>query len=162
MNNQQLLDNAPEGATHVDTEGDYHKIETIYQYEDKSDCGYEDRFRLSNSGDWVTDSDDLLLTRSLADIKRIAELENQWISVEDRLPDSDYQNVLAFCDGGNIQTTKFHSDRFAFKRLGWPKSNCYTRKLLGKLSGHFMLSHDSGYKVTHWMPLPEPPKERGE
>jgi len=75
MNNQEILDNAPEGATHVDTEGDYHKIETIYQYEDKSDCGYEDRFRLSNSGDWVTDSDDLLLTRSLADIARIAELE---------------------------------------------------------------------------------------
>ena len=75
MTNQEILDNAPEGATHVDTEGDYHKIETIYQYEDKSDCGYEDRFRLSNSGDWVTDSDDLLLTRSLADIARIAELE---------------------------------------------------------------------------------------
>ena len=89
--------------------------------------------------------------------KRIAELENQWISVEDRLPDLNYQNVLVFCDGGGIRTTKFHSDRFAFKRLGWPKSNCYTRKLLGKLSGHFMLSHDSGYKVTHWMPLPEPP-----
>jgi molybdenum cofactor biosynthesis enzyme MoaA len=74
MNNQHLLDNAPEGATHVDTEGDYHKIGTIYQYEDKSDCGDEDRLRLSNSGDWVTDSDDLLLTRSLADIKRIIEL----------------------------------------------------------------------------------------
>jgi hypothetical protein len=82
-----------------------------------------------------------------------------WISVEDRLPDSDYQNVLVFCHGGKIQTTKFHSDRFAFK---WPKSNCYTRASLGKLSGHFMLSHDSGYKVTHWMPLPEPPKEQGE
>jgi hypothetical protein len=76
MNNKEILDNAPEGATHVDTEGDYHKIGTIYQYEDKSDCGYEDRFRLSNSGDWVTDSDDLLLTRALADIARIAELEN--------------------------------------------------------------------------------------
>jgi hypothetical protein len=91
--------------------------------------------------------------------KRNAELQNQWINVEDRLPELDYQNVLVFCDGGNIQTTKFHSDRFAFK---WIKSNCYTRKSLGKLSGHFMLSHDSGYKVTHWMPLPEPPKEQGE
>ena len=31
--------------------------------------------------------------------KRIAELENQWISVEDRLPD-ELQNVLSF-DGFN-------------------------------------------------------------
>jgi hypothetical protein len=119
----------------------------------------EDRlYKLSQGSDTAVWAHDEIIKQD----KRIAELERRWISVEDRLPDSDLQNVLAFCDGGNIQTTRFHSDRFAFKRLGWPKSNCYTRKLLGKLSGHFMLSHDSGYKVTHWMPLPEPPKEQGE
>ena len=76
MTEQEILDNAPEGATHIDTEGGYYKIETVYQYEDESDCGYEDRFRLISSGDWVVDHDDLLLARSLADIKRIAELEH--------------------------------------------------------------------------------------
>lgn len=80
---------------------------------------------------------------------------SNWISVEDRLPEIDYQNVLVFCYGGNIQTTKFHSDRFIFK---WEKANCYTRKSFGKYSGHFMLCHESGYKVTHWMPLPATPE----
>ena len=75
MNNQEILDNAPEGATHVDNVGDYFKVETVYQYEDESDCGYEARFRLNGLGDWIVYRDDLLLTRSLADIKRIAELE---------------------------------------------------------------------------------------
>ena len=80
---------------------------------------------------------------------------NQWISVEDRLPELDYQNILVFCDGGSIQVTKFHGDRSMFK---WKKANHYTRKSFGKYSGHFMLCHELGYKVTHWMSLPEPPK----
>ena len=81
MNNQDILDNAPEGATHVDFEGDYFKVETVYQYEDESDCGYEDMFRFNYLGDWIVDRDNLRLTRSLADIKRIAELEKELSSL---------------------------------------------------------------------------------
>jgi hypothetical protein len=84
---------------------------------------------------------------------------SEWISVEDRLPEKDWQNVLVFCDEGNTQVTKYHSQRHIFK---WEKAYFYSRKKFGKYSGHFELCHELGYKITHWMPLPEPPKARGE
>ena len=80
---------------------------------------------------------------------------SEWISVEDRLPEKNYENVLVYCDGGNVQVTKYHEDRMSLK---WEKANHYTRRSFGKLSGHFMLCHELGYKVTHWMPLPKPPE----
>ena len=94
MNNQEIVDNAPEGATHVDFEGDYFKVETVYQYEDESDCGYEDMFRFNYLGDWIVDRDNLRLTRSLADIKRIAELEKERDEREKSL-----KKLLYCCDG---------------------------------------------------------------
>ena len=136
MTNQEILDNAPEGATHINTDGDYHKIETVYQYEDERDCGYEDRFRLSSSGDWVVGHDGLLLTRSLADIKRIAELENQWISVEDKLPD-ELQSVLSFASYDGVFQSNYRAGNFKKTLVVWEHLN-----------------------VTHWMPLPSPPKEQ--
>lgn len=71
--------------------------------------------------------------------KRIAELEAQapkWISVEERLPD-DHKRVLIavqFENGISIHTTGFSGGAWYVTLL------------------------DSEY-VTHWMPLPEPPKE---
>ena len=84
---------------------------------------------------------------------------SEWINVEDRLPVKDWCNILVYCDGGNIEATKYHSDRLYFK---YEKANCYSRKSYGKYSGHFMLCHERGYKITHWMPLPEPPKEQDD
>jgi hypothetical protein len=60
MNNQEILDNAPEGATHIDSDGEYAK-----------DAGYGlEFFRLS----WCAYAHPVEL-RSLADVKRIVELE---------------------------------------------------------------------------------------
>ena len=66
MNNQQILDNAPEGATHVDTEGRWHRLT----------CNHKGFMLLNNDGDWdyCNPCTDL---RSLADIKLIAELEKE-------------------------------------------------------------------------------------
>ena len=70
MNNQEILDNAPEGATHVDTEGRWHKLTFNHK-------GF---MLLNNDGDWdyCNPCTDL---RSLADIKLIAELEKERIKL---------------------------------------------------------------------------------
>jgi len=74
---QKIIDDAPDGATHTDNDGIYYKIETVHQYEDESDCGYEDRFRSTSLGGWIEDHEDLLLTRSLGSIREILELRKE-------------------------------------------------------------------------------------
>ena len=64
MNNQKILDNAPEGATHVDNEGDYWLM-----HPDNATETFMD-------GEWVYCNMQEPI-RSLADIKRIAELEKE-------------------------------------------------------------------------------------
>ena len=66
MNNQQILDNAPEGATHIDGEHDFCKEGYFYwctrrNYGDHPEAWIPDEFIVGN--------------RSLADIRRIVELE---------------------------------------------------------------------------------------
>lgn len=64
---------------------------------------------------------------------------SNWISVNDRLPADDDQIVLVCLDGISI-------DLGFCGRLG--------------LGGRFWSTFNSGGgSVTHWMPLPEPPKE---
>ena len=60
----------------------------------------------------------------------------EWISVEDRLPDDENHRVLAACVGDYP--------------IGYPRidTDRYTR-------GHWVRY---GNDVTHWMPLPQPPK----
>jgi hypothetical protein len=63
VSNQEILDNAPDGATHVDSESDYYKIN-------------ENVTEVMLNSLWFSAEDALILPiRSLADIKRIAELE---------------------------------------------------------------------------------------
>lgn len=57
----------------------------------------------------------------------------QWISVEDRLPDNE-ERVLVAVDSDKSYT-KIDTDRMVYRQwVRW------------------------GMSVTHWMPLPEPPK----
>ena len=62
----------------------------------------------------------------------------KWISAEERLPEA-HHSVLCYC----------------------PQNNCtYTAVWNGKAWIHFGASIEPVfYPVTHWMPLPEPPKE---
>ena len=64
------------------------------------------------------------------------ETQPKWISVEERLPE-EFEDVLVFSRNGSRTWTEVaHLTRNQWWRVGIPMIN-----------------------VTHWMPLPEPPKE---
>jgi len=65
-------------------------------------------------------------------------MNNNWISVKERLPEPDV-DVLVF-DGKNIDVT-FGEETFDDREFIWFSRISYR---------HFD-------KITHWMPLPEPP-----
>jgi hypothetical protein len=70
---------------------------------------------------------------------------NKWISVNDRLPDNS--NVVLAYNLKNSRGIYIHKIYFAFYyEYRWTQSN------------------DAAWKmdVTHWMPLPNPPKEESE
>ena len=71
----------------------------------------------------------------------------RWISVEERLPEND-ANVLVYAIGNNenscIAMTSYTHNLHGFHIEGWRSPWQY-----------FFHEH----KITHWMPLPEPPKE---
>ena len=60
----------------------------------------------------------------------------KWISVKDRLPEYDYDVIVAF-------------DKFAVYM-----GECINGRWV--LNGH---NTPAFQKITHWMPLPDPPKE---
>ena len=71
MKNQDILDNAPEGATHIEEETNLY----IKVLPSKLSL-FKDWF-IFECGEWVlNDSYNILLMRSLADIQRIVELED--------------------------------------------------------------------------------------
>lgn len=81
--------------------------------------------------------------RNLDDIK-IACNMHKWININDRLP--KYNDPILFSDGEFV----FHGERrfdHVFKRDEW---------LIGDL---FNEQPAELKKVTHWMPLPEPPEK---
>ena len=87
--------------------------------------------------------------------EKIAELENQWISVEERLPEDDSFVVAAYhygftCDP-DAAVCDFYNGGFQLNTDGLDAENH---------DGVATITMD--FKVTHWMPLPKPPKEQGE
>lgn len=56
----------------------------------------------------------------------------RWISVDDILPEKNIEVMV--CDKGGLFGTAYYDS------VGWHSSN-------------------TCYRITHWMPLPEPPKE---
>ena len=68
--------------------------------------------------------------------------EKRWIPVEERLPDRFGVFVVAISEPGRMRVGKDCADFDPFAKT-WLPSMCW----------------DRGYKVSHWMPLPEPPKE---
>jgi len=95
--------------------------------------------------------------------KRIAELERGWISVEDRLPDVGV-NVLIYC--ANCPKGLIENKHYSGWYLNLPIKQGAVYKALTGLRWHstctppdscFGFFGDEGV-VSHWMPLPEPPK----
>lgn len=74
-----------------------------------------------------------------------------WISVKDRLPEKDGKYLVCVGDSGYYKIAAFSTDK--------TKENTYTER------GYGWSDYDCDYgfyevkRVTHWMPLPEPPKE---
>lgn len=65
--------------------------------------------------------------------------QSGWISVEERLPES-FETVLVFCDTG-VRKFQCVSEMIEPNGKRW--------------------SAVCGFRVTHWMPLPEPPVMKG-
>ena len=80
-------------------------------------------------------------------VERIAELENPWISVKDRLPDVDDFLIANFRNKPSF-IAKARKFTVHNKDGKWCK---YTG------GGITWIEHN-----THWMPLPDPPKEQSE
>ena len=72
--------------------------------------------------------------------EQIAELRSaqEWVSVEDRLPEESGMYIVTANDG--------HAQRVSF--VQWQKKN-----RMWNLTGE-----RSYWRVTHWMPMPHPPK----
>ena len=99
-------------------------------------------FRAKN--DWDSGYD-TAIAEAFEHIKRVpvADVQpvNQWISVKDRLPEKE-QKVLVFYKAIE-EKNRIHNDVIA---TNWRKSN-----------GDFIPF--GGYEITHWMPLPNPPRD---
>ena len=67
-----------------------------------------------------------------------------WIPVVERLPDHFGVFIVAIREPGRVRVGKDCADFDPFAKT-WLPSLCW----------------DKGYEVTHWMELPEPPKEDG-
>ena len=65
---------------------------------------------------------------------KIEELENPWISVDDRLPDSMNRSCLSY-DGAEISWAFYTSD------------------------GKWVIGNSFFEDITHWQPLPPPPEK---
>ena len=64
-----------------------------------------------------------------------------WVSVKDRLPEHGKRYLIYATSGDN--------------KIGYITTTAF--------GGHFVLSGRRAYwKVTHWMPLPEPPEVKNE
>lgn len=74
------------------------------------------------------------------------EAEPKWISVDERLPEKDGKYIVARLEGSkhSISVRKFRKEVPC-----WYRGYC----------GHWEKRTNA---ITHWMPLPEPPKMKGE
>ena len=78
----------------------------------------------------------------------------EWIKVEDRLPE-DMQEVLVF---GN---TEVNNEKTTYLAIFHKNVQC--KDINGKVhveSQFWEIQYGYDMDVTHWMPLPQPPKEK--
>lgn len=84
---------------------------------------------------------------ALAYINQLEARVPKWISVKDRLPEDDV-DVIVYAvsnNGGYTMLVTFHTHTlYGFNIDGWASPWQYFTR---------------NYTITHWMPMPEPPKE---
>ena len=81
--------------------------------------------------------------------------ERLWISVNDRLPEVD-KSVIVFARGKNNPIYKIAIASMSNKNVFDVRLET---ELYWREPWQFF---NTNYEITHWMPLPEPPKEEGE
>ena len=81
-----------------------------------------------------------LITALTASNEVIAKNKPQWIPVTERLPDESFKNVLCCGARGGMF-------------VGWVATKPEDGKIMAFVHG------GNGRYITHWMPLPEPPKD---
>ena len=74
---------------------------------------------------------------------------NEWISVEERLPESIVNKVLVYCENGYIGYG--HYEKYQGEETWYNLES-------GEPFSSWSLQNCLPYKVTHWMPLPKPPE----
>ena len=70
---------------------------------------------------------------------------SEWISVDDRLPERNAHVLVHYITHtkNSVQSVALHFDSIQWRQL---------------VGGGLMIEKNGVKKVTHWMPLPEPPK----
>lgn len=79
-----------------------------------------------------------------------------WISVKDRLPDAAGYECLVCAVNENYNQTHVFTAHTGYGEPGWWTSNVHYMSRATSPSDNKL---HPALKVTHWMPLPEPPKE---
>ena len=77
-----------------------------------------------------------------------------WISVKDRMPDEDAAYMVFYHEWSNGEFLPKYDERYVkiikfFRGSGWIFPVCVDERC----------ENDTNREVTHWMPLPKPPKE---
>lgn len=104
---------------------------------------------------------------------------NMWIKINDRLPESKQEVLVYWCDKpfGNLDQIHLLTYFKKGDEISWNFNDEITNPEIRLLSGLFsenkILAEEDGFYIcegethrrhadiiTHWMPLPNPPKER--
>ena len=117
------------------------------------DCPVKDKCWNEKSGDAWTEDGVIEAVHFLREQETVTNRNGlEWISVKERLPDNkEHDWVLAQVveDNGYMHIPKVMEYR--------QNRNDWFEETYGWLS-----KHKGAFVVTHWMPLPEPPKEGAE
>lgn len=93
---------------------------------------------------------------SVLDWAKIGMNKWQWISVKDRLPDAAGYECLVCAVNENYNQTHVFTAHTGYGEPGWWTSNVHYMSRATSPSDNKL---HPAMKVTHWMPLPEAPKE---
>jgi hypothetical protein len=81
----------------------------------------------------------------------------EWTDINLMQPE-EYQVVLWFCQGGSIRTGMYYGKNHCDRVPETHPISGRGRSHYGKF-GRYADPAESGHVVTHWMPLPQPPKQ---